>query len=355
MNCRKFGGLLIYVLLACVAKAQETRYIDLKDLESPQRLLHYKITGVTDNRPDTASMGDLQLGFLTRKTYHIQLKGGVSASLKAYISTNFRQDAAATPIELGIMALSVREITPGLRTEIGVKLTIAFFMNGQRLTEYTGNASAKTMGDLLLQVKDLISQNLQSCLLAFDDWWNQYKNLYLPNAPVPVEVVINTTPDTTRLINYSRNRPLAINDFRAKPSPGDKAIAITASNMIIKYSVITDSDHLKMMVTITTYFDRSRSWFKHTEFDDMVLLHEQGHFDIAAIKACELADTLRHCTFTRSNCYEMIEKIQSQKQLELRALQELYDEKTGHGAGIGVQQKWSRDLKELIARQTCYP
>jgi hypothetical protein len=110
-----------------------------------------------------------------------------------------------------------------------------------------------------------------------------------------------------------------------------------------------------MMVTITAYFDRSRSWFKHTQFDDMVLLHEQGHFDITAIKACELADTLQHCIFTKSNCYGMIEKIQLLKQQELRALQDLYDEKTGHGAGIGVQQKWSKQLKDLLAQQTCFP
>jgi hypothetical protein len=351
----KFLGVLILTGICCAAQAQDTRYFDLKAFPDPQRLVHYQIVDIVDQRTDTSSLGALQLGFITRKRYLVDLQKGLTATLKTFIAHNFKQDTSTIPVSVHILTLRVREVAPGVRPEIEVQLRAAFFIGDQKMTEYTVRATVKTMGDQLKQVSDLVGQNLLNSLLAFDEWWSKNQNVYAPNAPVTVEVIMNTTTDTARLVNYSRKRLLTIADFQADPDPREKAVAITASSITVKYGMITDSDQLKMLVVITPYFDRQRSWFRSTAFDATVLAHEQGHFTITAIKACALADTLRGLVFTKTNCYAMVDRIQLKIKQDLKELQDLYDNKTGHGIVPSVQDKWSLLLKELLDKQSCYP
>jgi hypothetical protein len=354
MDRLRLSAITLLILVSCVLKAQETRYFDLKNLAAAQRLQHYQVVSVVDDRYDTSTLGTLQLGFPVRKPYLINLRQGVINSFRSFIARNIKQDTQAMPVVVRIKMLKVKEVTPGLRPEISIELTTDFFIGDQRITQFNIRGTIKTMGDQLKEVGDMLSQNLQSSLSAFDDWWSKNQNLYAPTAPVTIEVIMNTTPDTARLINYSHQRPLTKADFRAKPDPKDKAIALTASSIIVKYGMIADSADLKMMVVITPFFDKSRSWFRNTDYDSTVLLHEQGHFDIAALKACELADTLRGKVFTKANCYEMVDRIQAQKKLELHDLQELYDSKTGHGVTYAIQLTWSRMIKEMLKRKSCY-
>ncbi|WP_315814315.1 hypothetical protein [Paraflavitalea speifideaquila] len=157
------------------------------------------------------------------------------------------------------------------------------------------------------------------------------------------------------LIAYTPDRPLTVNDFIAIPDELSRAAAQTASAIAVKYSSSVDSGQIKVLVTIMPYFDRSRSWFlEKYQTNPTILKHEQGHFDISALKACELVDTLRQQQLTKEHYQEKLEHIQAQKQRELNNMQTLYDNETRHGTNVPTQQKWDKLLKEMLASRSCY-
>ena len=84
------------------------------------------------------------------------------------------------------------------------------------------------------------------------------------------------------------------------------------------------------------------------------LEHEQRHFDITAIKACELANAIREFKFSVDNYPRELEKLQRQKQKELGQMQDQYDSETRHGLVPSIQQKWDKIIKDQLQNLTCF-
>src|SRR5439155_19680676 len=115
---------------------------------------------------------------------------------------------------------------------------------------------------------------------------------------VTVKVLMEKTTDDTNFIVYSISRPLQVSDFAAQPDELSLATAITNSGMLVTYDAETKNGYTDVFVHITPYFDKTKSWYRNKKQNPKTLLHEQKHFDIAALKACELVNTIRNYTFT---------------------------------------------------------
>lgn len=337
-------------------QAQDTRYIHFKDENPGRQLLHYRIVTIKDDRADTSTLGTLKTGLFGKKTVAVNFEGGAAAALGSFIHKNYRQqDTTATPMELHITDLSIKEQPGGIRTKVESLVTLTFFINGTKLTDYKGRGEVQTMGDLFKNVGDLIRDNINNSLQEFDDWWGKNKRVYAPDAPVMLSVeVMRTLKDTTQIV-YSQDRPLVIDDFIDKPNELSLAAAQTASAITVKYATNIDNGQIRVQVLVTAYFDKTRSWFatKHQR-NAKIMAHEQRHFDITALKACELVDTLRQLKLTKDNYQEKLEHLHAQKINELNAWQKQYDAETRHGSHIGMQEKWNKLVRDLLDKQSCF-
>lgn len=333
---------------------QHTRYIRFRDEDPGQRLQHYHVVTVTDDRADTSMIGELKVGVFGKKNMGVSFEQGIATAVSGFIQKNFSQDTTSTAIELHITQLNIQEQPGGLRTKIEAVTTVAFLVKGTKITEYRGRGEVQTMGDVFRHIEDLVRQNLRNSLLEFDNWWGKNKGIYSADAPVALMVTIEPTPKDTNLLGYSPARPLTPSDFRATPDDLSRASASTASAIMVKYSSTIDNGQIRVHTFITPYFDKMRSWYlKKHHSNAQMLTHEQGHFDITAIKACELADTMQQQKLTKSNYLETLEMIAAQKQQEMSALQKQYDTETRHGMNHAIQEKWNKLIKGWLARQAC--
>lgn len=358
LYCRMLRKLLLLVtgfLSFHGLLAQTTRDIRFKDENPVQRILHYHVITVKDDRADTSSIGMLKAGVFSKKDIAVNLEQGVATAVSDFIKKNFQQDTASTAADVHITSLHVEQLPGGIRTKLEVSLTIAFFVEDAKVTEYRAKGEVQTMGDLFKHIEDLIRQHLLNSLLEFDNWWGKNKLLYSSDAPVVLMVEIERTPKTPNRIGYSVGLPLTPNDFMAKPDELSRAAASTSSAIMVKYSTNTNNGQILAHVVITPFFDKLKSWYLNKHRDNAkVLAHEQRHFDIAAIKACELADTMRLLKLTKSNFLETLEAIAAWKQQEMDELQAQYDAETRHGMNANMQEKWNRLLLDMLAKQECY-
>jgi hypothetical protein len=352
---------LLWALLlwACSLCGQEVKTIALKDEKIEYPLKNYYIRMVKDDRPDTSGSGSIRTGLFGGKSERIQLQDGASAEIFRFIRQNAGQDSSTNPIVLHISLLKVEETgRSGLTTENELSMGLTFYMDTVKLVEYTGGGTAKSTGDPSKLIEELIRGNIGSMLHQFDEWWLKNRSFYIAiqtKASVKVEVSFDQQTDDADVISYTRGKVLTLADFQGKPDEGSTAAAITYSILIMTYSSIrTVTNEIIVDVSVLANFIRSKSWCKELNRNEETLRHEQGHFDLSAIKACELVDTIRKFPFTVENFGLELDRLQRLKQAELIRVQDLYDRDTGHGSGSGIQARWDRKIKEDLQKASCF-
>src|SRR5690242_11936695 len=127
--------------------------------------------------------------------------------------------------------------------------------------------------------------NLLSCLL-----------LLIPAA-------LKAQDRSEELLNWSDDRKLTWNDYKASPSSESDAAASTTTYLAISYNISRDG----FSYTIQSKFSKSRSWGRHK--NDYILSHEQAHFDIAEIFARKLHQKMSEYRFNRKTYQKDLNKI----------------------------------------------
>jgi len=195
-------------------------------------------------------------------------------------------------------------------------------------------------------------------LYQFDEWWSANKKFYTTQKTKPtikVEASIEEEPDNPDMISYSLSRPLTLDDFQGKPDESINAAALSYSMVLLKYSsAMTMNNEIFVDVYVLTNFSKSKSWCRMENRNAETLNHEQRHFDISAIKACELLDTIRKFTFSVDHFPAELEKLRRQKQKELEQMQEQYDGETKHGMGPQTQENWNKMIRQKLQNIDCF-
>src|SRR5262245_3103426 len=102
-----------------------------------------------------------------------------------------------------------------------------------------------------------------------------------PPAPGP-----SNNDDST--IAWSQVRRLSWTDFKGRPAAGSPNAALTSSKILFRYSFSSDED---LKYDISFLFEKNNSWGRVR--NDLILSHEQGHFDISEIYARRLYKALK--------------------------------------------------------------
>ncbi|RYF99332.1 MAG: DUF922 domain-containing protein, partial [Chitinophagaceae bacterium] len=156
-----------------------------------------------------------------------------------------------------------------------------------------------------------------------------------------------TEPGPKDLIEWSAARKLSWADFQSKVpvNAANAALTNTAINVEFGFS------NKGMTYSIKCRFDKSKSWVRIK--NDLVLGHEQGHFDIAELHARILNKALKAYKYNSRTVSNDVNKIYERIMKDHHAYQAKYDEATDFSRKVEQQVEWlekiGQELKDLEA------
>lgn len=191
-------------------------------------------------------------------------------------------------------------------------------------------------------------------LLICLPFWATAQKAAPKNIPVNVSVTIEDKVDDKNLILFSYDRPLIVADFKGRPDASSHGVAATYSGIQVAMKGAIRDNKMQLDVLLTVYFDKSKSWAKKDGKSERVLAHEQNHFDLTALKACELSKAIASANYKSETAMQQIRDLQQKYTKELNELQVQYDRETKHGTIEEEQAKWSARIKSDLAAVGCY-
>ena len=82
---------------------------------------------------------------------------------------------------------------------------------------------------------------------------------------------------------------------------------------------------------------------------DYALTHEQHHYDITYINACQFIQKLKDAQLNFGNFNYLVEKIHDESFAELEKMQDDYDGQTSNGRINRMQTFWNRKIDQQLA------
>jgi len=147
---------------------------------------------------------------------------------------------------------------------------------------------------------------------------------------------------TDSLIDWSAERKLIWDDFKAQPDGVSVNAALTSTRIDIDYSL----NNREFKYHISCQFDPFKSWGRVK--NDYILSHEQAHFDIAEIHARLLNKALKNYKFNFKTAKDDIGEIYQQLMQEHHDMQEQYDEETNYSRNETQQKEWRKKITEQL-------
>lgn len=144
---------------------------------------------------------------------------------------------------------------------------------------------------------------------------------------------IGGKPDR-ELIPWNISGRLKWADFKGTPPGNALNAALTSSSISLGYS----SNGESLTFTIGCDFDKSKSWGRVQ--NDLILTHEQGHFDISEIYARRLNKAMNQYRYNSATVSSDVNAIYQHVMQDLQQRQNEYDAETDHSRNVPVQRKW---------------
>ena len=135
--------------------------------------------------------------------------------------------------------------------------------------------------------------------------------------------LIDNAKDFESEIIWHKNRQLQISDFKGSTEKRPFTAATFSSFRYRIEGKITSPK--KYTLYVETFFDCYSSYFKHTEFDSMVLAHEQIHFDISELYARMFISRIDESAMDLNELLTQQEEILDEVARDLYIKQDEYD------------------------------
>jgi len=155
--------------------------------------------------------------------------------------------------------------------------------------------------------------------------------------------------DFADTLQWASTKKLAWSDFKAD-APRSRFAAYTFTVITMDYSITSSGKSLKANFSITSAFNRQKSWVKNSpeSKSDAILRHEQLHFDIAELSARKLRKKLSELKLTRERYAKQIQTAYDEVIGAGEAMQKAYDEETAHGLLRDEQERWSEKVRNEL-------
>jgi hypothetical protein len=150
-------------------------------------------------------------------------------------------------------------------------------------------------------------------------------------------------PAGSSLINWSAERRLTWDDFKARPDRGSPNAALTGTDIKFDFSYNSNKG---FQYHISCWFDKNKSWGRVKT--DYILSHEQGHFDIAEIYARKLCKAFREYHPDAEKAQKDVNRIYEKVIRELTETQKRYDHETNFSINKEEQMEWLKKIDDEL-------
>ena len=150
-------------------------------------------------------------------------------------------------------------------------------------------------------------------------------------------------------VPWTQNFRLSWDNFKGDVPLAASAAATTASGISYDFSTFFKNDELKIDFRVFAFFYPSRSWYKPTVCNEVILSHEQLHFDITELYARKMRAELLQAKFTK-NVKAEVREIYKRTLRQLNDFQNKYDSETDYSRNTIVQQKWNTTIAEELEK-----
>jgi len=141
-------------------------------------------------------------------------------------------------------------------------------------------------------------------------------------------------------------------DFQDEPIADRKIAAL--SNIALPYSYTTDGEG-SMTVKIQVCFMKNESWSKPEQHNNLLLQHEQLHFDIAELHRRIIVKKLMEAKFTKKNYKNLLKEIVEEVwKKDYRTMQNKYDEESNYSKVIKQQINWNKFVQQQMRNYANY-
>ncbi|MRI00363.1 DUF922 domain-containing protein [Kriegella sp. EG-1] len=153
--------------------------------------------------------------------------------------------------------------------------------------------------------------------------------------------------DEDRVLLWSEDRKLTWADYQGSPLKTEWAAATTASGITYSLSSIIGNGESSLEVIVNSLFYPNKSWYKPDVCDDVILSHEQLHFDITELFAKKFRERLRTVR-NDTNIKKKVRAIFVEINRDLHAFQNKYDRETNYSRDIKQQETWNKTIHEAL-------
>lgn len=167
--------------------------------------------------------------------------------------------------------------------------------------------------------------------------------LFISNLLCAQDIIIN---------GKTGNRLLTWSDFKGEPDNNSPHDALTLWNINYGLQNITlKGDTIKIgSFLVTLSLEGTKSWIKPQKQTDLLLKHEQGHFDIGLICQREIIRQVNSAVFFKEGFQEKIQTVFSSTLNKYFALSEQYDKETDHSRNQQFQDTWNAFFTKELNR-----
>jgi len=178
--------------------------------------------------------------------------------------------------------------------------------------------------------------------------------------PLLLLVQVPTPPQTSpkpaaapapEMLKWSADRPLTWADFKHRPMPSNRLVALTAANIDVQ---VACKDFV-FNSTVTAVFLPQESWVHDAPKASAALLrHEQLHFDITELHARMLRQKL---STVKLDCEHLNPAFNNLTKVAFATWQReegRYDQETNHGLNTEKQKFWETQVQQRLALLTSF-
>ncbi len=333
---------------------QDIKILSLKQEHIAYAPKNFYVSDVVDDRKVKDSVGFLRNK--GQKKTKLNFRDGAAQTLKLFIARNVTQDKSKQPVIMHISKLDfiVKNDNPDNSSSASAEVSFAFYAGDRKLLEMTGAGSQTSDTGSLTFVEAYVRKAVENDITKFDEWWGKNGAKIPTAATVKVNATIGKTTTKTDCIVYSIHRPLEIHDFTGSPTGEGMELASTMSAISMQSGGQTKNGQIVIDVVFTPYFSKPSSWFKEQGKNPRVLAHEQTHFSIMAIKACELVAKINATVFQKDSYDKQIEELFRQYVNAANEEEAMFDEETNHNTIADKEKAWERKVNDKVKAAGCY-
>ena len=149
-------------------------------------------------------------------------------------------------------------------------------------------------------------------------------------------------------IHWKKDFKLRWEDFKGIPDSSSEHKAMTMAEI---WSTLTYTETF-YEIKIHCVFHKNESWSVSTE--QILLSHEQGHFDIAELFTRKMRMAFKEYIFNPKTINKDYSAIFSKITRERAKMDDLYDKETDYSLNSSIQQSWNKKILDEIKKLDAY-